>query len=145
MLALARDLLADASAEEAGRVTLVHADLADLAPPERGYDAVVSNSLLHHLHRPEGLWRAVRQQGRSGAAVYITDLMRPDSPEAARAIVDTYAAEEPEQLRTDFYNSLFAAFTPEEVAGQLREAGLAELEVAAVSDRHLRVRGRLPD
>ena len=33
-----------------------------------GYDAVVSNSLLHHLHDPDVFWRAVREAGRATAA-----------------------------------------------------------------------------
>ena len=142
MLALGRRALA--GAEGAERVTLVQAELTELSAPERGFDAVVANSLLHHLHQPHTLWRAVAEQGRPGAAVYITDLMRPESPRAAQSIVDTYAADEPEQLRQDFYNSLLAAFTPGEVQAQLRAAGLPALTVAAVSDRHLQVTGHLP-
>jgi hypothetical protein len=46
-------------------------------------------------------------------------------------------------LRKDFRNSLFAAFEPREVVAQLRDAGLAGLDVGVVSDRHLAVLGRL--
>jgi hypothetical protein len=45
-------------------------------------------------------------------------LLRPDSPEAAQAIVDQYASGEPEVLRRDFYNSLLAAFTEDEIGAQ---------------------------
>jgi hypothetical protein len=55
--------------------------------------------------------------------------------------VEAYAGAEPEILRRDFFNSLCAAFTPDEVRAQLREAGLA-LEVLDVEDRHLVARGR---
>ncbi|HKL77338.1 MAG TPA: SAM-dependent methyltransferase, partial [Gammaproteobacteria bacterium] len=54
------------------------------------------------------------------------------------------AGDEPEQLRTDFYQSLMAAFTPAEVEWQLAAAGLEGLNVRSVSDRHLLVSGRLP-
>jgi len=43
----------------------------------------------------------------------------------------------------DFYRSLLAAFTPAEVRAQLRAAGLEELAVEVISDRHLFVSGRL--
>jgi len=56
--------------------------------------------------------------------------------------VDTYSGDEPEILRTDFFNSLLAAFTPAEVEAQLAEAGLADLRVEATSDRHLMISGR---
>ncbi|MFM7119411.1 MAG: SAM-dependent methyltransferase, partial [Gammaproteobacteria bacterium] len=100
--------------------------------------------LLHHLHAPQVLWQTVRNAARSGATVVVMDLLRPPSPAAARDIVQRYAACEPEVLQTDFYHSLCAAFTPDEVRDQLAEAGLSSLTVAIVSDRHLLVSGRLP-
>ena len=108
------------------------------------YDAVVSNSLLHHLHDPGVFWRAVREAGAPGAAVLVMDLFRPESAAAAQAIVDQYAAGEPDVLRQDFFASLCAAFEPDEIRGQLRAHGLDDLRVRTVSDRHLLVTGRLP-
>jgi len=115
---------------------------ADL--PEGHYDLILSNSLLHHLHDPQVLWRTVRETAKPGAICLVMDLMRPASAGWAEALVATYAADAPEVLRNDFRNSLFAAFEPQEVVAQLREAGLEGLEVAVVSDRHLAVSGRLP-
>ncbi len=71
------------------------------------------------------------------------DLARPPTPEAAERLVAEYAADAPEVLRHDYRNSLFAAFTPDEVSEQLRFAGLQDLQVGWVSDRHLAVSGRL--
>ncbi len=50
------------------------------------------------------------------------------------------AAREDPILREDFYNSLCAAFTIEEVREQLVTAGL-DLMVARVSDRHMLISG----
>ena len=47
-------------------------------------------------------------------------------------------------LRHDFYASLCAAFTPEEVRQQLEDAGLAALDVNVISDRHLTITGVMP-
>jgi hypothetical protein len=69
------------------------------------------------------------------------DLMRPGSFEEAAWLVELYAKGEPPLLRNDFYNSLLAAFEPEEVKAQLKEAGLDHLAVTPVSDRHLVVSG----
>jgi hypothetical protein len=85
----------------------------------------------------------VRQLGQPGAPVLIMDLARPADETAARALVDTYAAGDPEVLRTDFHNSLLAAFEPAEVREQLAAADLP-FEVATVSDRHLAAWGRVP-
>ena len=104
----------------------------------------MSNSLLHHLHDPLVLWRAVLGHGAPGAAVLVMDLYRPGSTGAAQEIVEAYAGEEPEVLKRDFYNSLCAAFDPAEVREQLAPCGLGALEVRTVSDRHMVVAGRLP-
>lgn len=131
------------------RVQLVEALLPITTLPETTpyggpFDAVISNSLLHHLHTPAQLWQSIAALGRPGAPVLVMDLFRPDTPEGAQAIVDVYAEGAPEVLRVDFFNSLCAAFSPGEVRAQLAEAGLQSLQVTTISDRHLLVTGRLP-
>ena len=68
--------------------------------------------------------------------------MRPDSPQAARNIVETVAPNELPILKEDFYASLCAAFTPEEVKKQVNRSGLP-LQVTPVSDRHMVIQGVL--
>jgi trans-aconitate 2-methyltransferase len=109
-----------------------------------GYSALVSNSLLHHLHDPQVLWQAVIQLASPGARVYVKDLRRPASPEAAIDLQRRYQGDAPPVLQRDYLASLHAAFTPEEVMLQLQEAGLAgQLQVAALEDRYLEVWGQL--
>jgi trans-aconitate methyltransferase len=123
------------------RLRWLHATLP-LEGPAGPWDAIVCNSLLHHLHDPAVLWNALRTLGRPGAPFAIGDLRRPDSPESALALTATYAAGAPDVLRRDFLASLHAAFEPDEVRAQLHAASL-DAEVLIVSDRHLRVLGRL--
>jgi 2-polyprenyl-3-methyl-5-hydroxy-6-metoxy-1,4-benzoquinol methylase len=104
-------------------------------------DAAVSNSLLHHVPNPLQFWYRLRQLVRPGSPVLVMDLLRPDSSEEAQAIVDRYAAKEPEILRRDFYNSLLAAFTEDEVAAQLAELNLSRLLIDVIDDRHWVVSG----
>ena len=106
-------------------------------------DAAVSNSLLHHVPNPLQFWYRLRQLVKPGSPVLVMDLLRPDSPEEAQAIVDRYAAKEPEILRRDFYNSLLAAFTEDEVAAQLAELNLSRLLIDVIDDRHWVVGGQL--
>jgi 2-polyprenyl-3-methyl-5-hydroxy-6-metoxy-1,4-benzoquinol methylase len=109
-----------------------------------GYTAVLSNSLLHHLHDPQVLWRSVAQLAGPGACVYIKDLRRPASAHAALELQRLHLADAPVVLQNDYIASLHAAFTPEEVELQLQEAGLADqLQVAALEDRYLEVWGQL--
>jgi hypothetical protein len=65
----------------------------------------------------------------------------PATPGRA-TVVDTVSSDEHPILRVDFYNSLCAAFTLDEVRRQIAAAGL-ELDVARASDRHMIVRGLL--
>ena len=104
-------------------------------------DAAVSNSLLHHVPNPLQLWYRLRQMLKSGSPVLVMDLLRPDSPEEAQAIVDRYAPQEPEILRRDFYRSLLASFTEDEVAAQLAEMNMSRLMIDVVDDRHWVVSG----
>ncbi len=126
----------------ADRIMLRCERMQDTVLAERA-DAVISNSLLHHVPNALQFWYAVRTLAKPGAAVLVMDLLRPDSPEAAQAVVDKYAAAEPAILRRDFYNSLLAAFTDDEVAAQLTEMNLSRLLIDVPDDRHWVVGGRL--
>ncbi len=118
------------------------------------FAAVVSNSLLHHLHDPQVLWQAVGQLAAPGATIYIKDLRRPASAAAADALTERHAAGAAAVLRRDFRASLAAAFTAAEVEAQLARAaqlwGTAgthgttwpAFTVAEVADRYLEIHGR---
>lgn len=125
------------------RVRLIAGYLPGIELPRQTYDVVISNSLLHHLADPMTLWQAVKTHATAGAPVFIMDLMRPASQDQARALVAEYAAEEPAILQHDFFHSLLAAYTPEEVQQQLRQQALP-FNVTVVSDRHLVVSGNMP-
>lgn len=135
--------IAVAAAGLAQRIRLIHGHLPGAALPHTAYDAVISNSLLHHLRDPLVLWHAVRAHAKTGAPVFIMDLMRPNSVDRARSLMEEYAGGEPDVLKQDFFNSLLAAYSVEEVRQQLAQTGLDHLNVQAVSDRHLIVSGRL--
>jgi trans-aconitate methyltransferase len=125
------------------RVRFRLAHLPDRSLPAAAWNAVVSNSLLHHLPQPGILWDSIIHLGAPGAAVQVMDLMRPDNEEHAQRLVDEYASDAPDVLREDFYNSLLAAYTPGEVSSQLIQAGLDRLKIESASDRHWIVSGTL--
>ena len=114
------------------RVQVRRARLPMLPLPLQSFDAVVSNSLVHHMPDPFVFWNELVRLGKPGATVLIMDLFRPESPERARAIVESYAAQEAPVLKEDFYNSLCAAFTLREVRSQIRSRGLGGLVGARV-------------
>jgi ubiquinone/menaquinone biosynthesis C-methylase UbiE len=141
---LSHAALAVAGAGLEQRIELRLSHLPDPELPANSFQAVTSNSLLHHLPKPGVLWSTIQQIAAPGAAVQVMDLRRPADEDAAAELVDTYAADAPQVLKDDFYHSLLAAYTPDEVARQLQEHDLGLLEISLPSDRHWLAAGRLP-
>jgi SAM-dependent methyltransferase len=140
MIALARTAVRSAAVDD--RVTLLHTRIPGPPPPDRTFDAVLSKDLLHHLPDPAVLWNEVKRLGRPGAAIYVMDLVRPESEDAARAMVKEGAGSEHPILQQDFYNSLLAAFSMDEVRAHVAAAGL-DLTVAPIGVRHMLISGIL--
>ena len=140
MIRLADDAICQAGFED--RIQLMCKRFQDLELDQPA-DAVISNSLVHHVPNAFQFWYAVKNLAKPGAPVLVMDLLRPDTTEDARALVDQYAADEPEQLRHDFYHSLLSAFTEDEIAAQLAEMYMSRLLIDVPDDRHWLVSGRV--
>ncbi len=141
MLGFARHAVDQAGMAHA--IELVFANAKETGLEENTFDIIFSNSILHHVNEPEGLWIEVRLLARSGALIFFRDLTRPASEAQAQEIVAQYASEESELLQNEFFMSLMAAYTPIEVREQLTAVGLDHLEVSIVTDRHMDIVGRL--
>ena len=81
MIALAEQAVRQAGV--ADRVTVRCERFQDLAGANQA-DAVISNSLLHHLPNPLQFWHKLRLFVKPGSPVLVMDLLRPESPEAAQ-------------------------------------------------------------
>lgn len=138
MIQLARKAVSDAGLTES--IEVIRGRVPGLALTNHDYDAIISKDLLHHLPNLMVFWQEVKSLAKAETVIYVMDLFRPPTKEAARDIVESVSAKEAPILKQDFYNSLLAAFTVDEIKEQLHEAGLA-LEVAEVSERHLLVKG----
>lgn len=142
MLELGKALIYNYKVQD--RVSLHYAYLPQDKPPQTQYDAVISNSLLHHLTNPFILWDAVKTYAKTGAPIFIMDLMRPETTKLAEKIVEKYAATEPLILQQDFFHSLCAAYTVSEIRAQLQSANCEYLTIEVLSDRHFCIYGRKP-
>ena len=111
--------------------------------PQSSYHAIISNSLLHHLHDPSHLWNTIQKYAKPFAYVFVMDLVRPADEHTVEYFVNEYANNEAELLKRDFANSLRAAFTLSEVQQQLEKAGLNQLQTEKVSDRHMIIYGNV--
>lgn len=142
MLSFAEERIEDE--DLAGRIELRLADAKKTPFDEDTFDVVFSNSILHHLTDVAAFWREVIRIARPGAFVFLRDLIRPATRGDAQAIVDREAAWEPPTLQEEFYRSLLASWTPEEVRTHLDDAGLDMLKVEPSIPDHLDIYGRLP-
>jgi ubiquinone/menaquinone biosynthesis C-methylase UbiE len=141
MLVLAEQAIRSAGLSH--EIELIHVRIPSASLREHQFDIVLSKDMLHHLPDPAVLWTEATRLVKPGGAVYVMDLIRPASTKEARAIVEAVTAKEDPILKEDFYISLCAAFTPQEVRDQLQHAGLP-LEVQQVTSRHMRIKGLIP-
>jgi ubiquinone/menaquinone biosynthesis C-methylase UbiE len=105
------------------------------------FDAIICNSLLHHLANPFVLWQTIAENAKANALFLVMDLWRPQDPEDAQRLVQQYASDAPKRLQEDFYASLLAAYTIDEVKTQLQSVSFATVQIQTVSDRHFVVWG----
>ena len=142
MLDLAREAEKQQGLE--GCIGWAEVDATETPFKPRFFHVIFSNSLLHHIHAPDALWTEVKRLAGPGGHLFFRDLARPLNESAARQLVQQYAGDESELLKDAFYRSLLAGFNCDEVRAQLDQAGLSNLHVSMVTDRHLDVWGRMP-
>ena len=120
----------------ADQIALEHVDAKALPYPDQSFDGVISNSIIHHLPNPMAAFREISRVIRPGGLILIRDLMRPDTPQAAQALVDRYAADDTPYQKKLFYDSFLAALTIPEIEAMLAQTSLTDAIVVQSSDRH---------
>ena len=134
MLTLGEQHIAEAGLVD--RITLQCVDAKDLPYPDQSFDGVISNSIIHHLPNPMAAFQEINRVIRPGGLILIRDLMRPDTPAAAQALVDRYAADDTPYQKRLFYDSFLAALTISEIEAMLAQTNLIDAIVVQSSDRH---------
>lgn len=125
----------------ADRIEFRLADAKGLPFADQSFDAIFSNTILHHIPDPRPFvaeaWRVLRP----GGVFLIRDLFRPESEAAVERLVAEHAADATPEQRELLANSLGAALTPGELRDLVRELGLDRegVEVVVDSDRHVSV------
>lgn len=99
------------------------------------YDIIISKDLLHHIPDPNDFWHEVERLSNDSTSIYVMDLFRPESKDEAKRIVENVSPNEPEILKADFYNSLLAAFTVNEIKKQLKKTRF-NYHIDILGDRH---------
>jgi ubiquinone/menaquinone biosynthesis C-methylase UbiE len=118
------------------RIKLELVDAKNLPYPDHNFDAVISNSIVHHLPDPLPFWQELKRVLKPGGGIFIRDLLRPENEEITEVFVNKYAADCNERQRGLFRDSLKAAFTVDEVTETIENVGLEKVTVYQSSDRH---------
>ncbi len=142
MLAVARRNVAAAGLE--ARITLELADAKESRLPAAGFDAVVSNSIVHHIPEPARALADMVRCLRRGGLLFVRDLERPTDEEAVARLSALHAANDTEVQRALFEASLRAALTLDEVRTLVAGLGLDAGSVTRTSDRHWTLAARRP-
>ena len=142
MLTLGEQHVAEAGL--ADRIALECVDAKDLPYPDQSFDGVISNSIIHHLPDPMAAFQEISRVIRPDGLIFIRDLMRPDAPETAQALVDCYAADDTPCQKKLFYDSFLAALTIPEIEEILAQTRLTDAIVVQSSDRHWSVERPTP-
>jgi 2-polyprenyl-3-methyl-5-hydroxy-6-metoxy-1,4-benzoquinol methylase len=142
MIELAREV-ANQRPEFKDRVSFMVKYIPTNDIPRLQYATLMSNGFLHHLHDPQHLWNTIKELATPETFIFVSDLRRPTSTEEARRIVEERTANEPAILKRDFFNSLCAAFEPQEIQEQIDRAGISGLKITLLDEIHLVVCGFL--
>jgi ubiquinone/menaquinone biosynthesis C-methylase UbiE len=150
MLAIARRNVG--RAELGARIHIESGDAKSMRWEDGAFDTVISNSVIHHMPDPGHVLREMRRLVGPGCMLFVRDLVRPESAERVRQLVETYAplqdcADAVVQAmqvrqRALFEASLHAALTLDEVVALAAPLGIPSEAVRLTSDRHWTLSGR---
>ena len=126
------------------RIQLHRTDAKKLVFGPSFFDAVISNSLVHHLPQSDAFFAEALRVLRPGGLLFVRDLFRPASQEQVEALVAQHAGNESPRSQQLFRQSLQAALTTEELAKILAALGVDAQCIQMTSDRHWTLAYRKP-
>ena len=108
----------------------------DLSYSDEMFDAVISNSIIHHIPEPLDCLREAVRVTRPGGRLFFRDLLRPATREQLQHLVQTYTGDENEHSQQLFADSLHAALSLDEITEMVLSLGYAADSVTQTTDRH---------
>lgn len=125
-----------AAAGLSAAISLELRDAKALPYADGSFRGAISNTILHHIPEPLPAVREMRRVVGRGGILFIRDLIRPETEEAVRTLIERYVANANPNQRALFEASLRAAFTLHEVRGLAGACGIPASAVQQTSDRH---------
>lgn len=142
MLDLARANVVLANLVE--RIELGVVDAKELPDEDGLFDAVISNSIVHHIAEPELVFREAVRVVSPGGLLFFRDLIRPENAADLNELVATYAADVNDHQRRLFAESLRSSLTVDEVRDLVAKEEFGAETVSQTSDRHWTFCARKP-
>jgi SAM-dependent methyltransferase len=123
-------------------IRLEQVDAKGLPYPDGSFDAVISNSIVHHIPEPIRVIREMLRVLRPGGLLFVRDLLRPRDAALIAGLLAKYAGGTNDHQRALFEQSLHAALTLDELRDLLGGVGLAPDTARQSSDRHWTIRAK---
>ncbi|MGF1580698.1 MAG: class I SAM-dependent methyltransferase [Gemmataceae bacterium] len=123
-------------AELSDRIDLLRVDAKKMVFEASHFDAVISNSIVHHIPEPHGVFAEMVRVAKPGGVLFVRDLLRPEDDATVRYLVKTYAGEANDHQQKMFEDSLRAALTVGEVRAIVADLGFPPATVRQTTDRH---------
>jgi ubiquinone/menaquinone biosynthesis C-methylase UbiE len=118
------------------RIEVKLCDAKKMPFADRTFDAVMSNSIVHHIPAPFAVFAEMARVVKPGGVLFVRDLLRPVDDAALAGFVKTYAGDANAHQQKMFADSLHAALTLEEVRSMVTCLGFDPATVQQTSDRH---------
>jgi ubiquinone/menaquinone biosynthesis C-methylase UbiE len=118
------------------RIQLQRLDAKVLPWPNNTFAAVLSNSIVHHIPRPEMVLAEMVRVLIPGGTLFIRDLLRPNDDATVRHLVQTYAGDANAHQQKMFDDSLRAALTLDEIREMVQRLCFDPATVKQTTDRH---------
>jgi len=120
----------------ADSIRLEQVDAKGLPYSDGRFDAVISNSIVHHIPRPMDVLREMLRVLKPGGLLFVRDLLRPPDAEVVASLLARYAGGTNDRQRRLFEQSLHASLTLEEIRDLAAGLGLPRESARQSSDRH---------
>lgn len=118
------------------RIILLLLDAKSTTLQADTHEAVISNSIVHHIPEPVEALREMVRLVAPGGTLFVRDLARPASQEELEGLTQQYTGQEKPHSRQMFADSLHAALDLKEMRQLVASLGYAPEGVTMTSDRH---------
>jgi ubiquinone/menaquinone biosynthesis C-methylase UbiE len=118
------------------RIHLHRWDAKDMPCADGTFDAVISNSIVHHIPEPAGVFVEMVRVVKPGGVLFVRDLLRPGDAAMLQRLVELYTDGATTHQKKMFAESLHAALTLAEVRELVTALGFPADAVRQPTDRH---------